>query len=220
MGLIEIRHHFRQVAHAENVNALRDGGFGGVIKRNQKIRNALAAGADGDGERATHRPQSAIERQLAHQHVLIATADGSHRAQDSESHGQIETRAFLAHIGGCKIDGDGFVGVTETGIKQRALDTFPAFAHRCVGHADGDEIARVAAGVHVHLDVNQVRFYSKDSRATGPEKGHSPGSGYSTENVSRVSYIWWPRLSRTASTMVYFPSGWSFARFRFNSPGW
>jgi len=117
MGLIEIRHHFRQVAHPENVHTLRNGGFGGVIKRNQKIRNALAAGADGDGERATHRPQSAIERQFAHQHVFIAMAHGSHRAQDAQSHRQIETRAFLAHIGGRQIDGDGFVRVTEAGIQ-------------------------------------------------------------------------------------------------------
>ena len=99
-------------------------------------------------------------------------ADGSHRAQNAERHRQIETRAFLANIGRRKIDGDGLVGITESGIEQRGLDALAAFAHRRIRHADGDEIARVSAGIHIHLDVDQVRFDSKDSRAAGPEKGH------------------------------------------------
>ena len=183
--------------HAEHPHAFGYRGFGGIIEGNQQIRDALAAGADGDGERAAHRPQSAIKRQFAHQHMLVryVAADGSHRTQDAERHGQIETRAFLADVGGRQVNGHGFVGVTEARIQQRGLDALPALAHGRIGHADSDEIARVAAGVHIHLDVNQVRFDSKDSRTAGPEKGHRLGSGYSTENVSRVSYICWPTLS-------------------------
>ena len=40
------------------------------------------------------------------------------------------------------------------------------------GMPDGDEIARASARIHVHFDVDQVRFDSKDSRTAGPEKGH------------------------------------------------
>ena len=158
--------------HPENSHAFGDRGFGGVVERNQQIRNALAARADSDGERAAHRPQRAIERKFAHQQVFVGAADRSHRAQDPESHRQIEPRALLAHVGRRQIDGDRFVGIAEAGIEQRGLDALAAFAHRRIGHADRDEIARAAAGVHVHLDVDQVRFNSKDSRAAGPEKGH------------------------------------------------
>ena len=101
-----------------------------------------------------------------------ASSHGSHRAQNAERHGQIESRAFLADIGGREVDGDGFVGIAEARIEQGGLDALAALAHGGVGHADRDEIARVAAGVHIHLDVDQVRFDSKDSRTAGPEKGH------------------------------------------------
>ncbi len=104
--------------------------------------------------------------------MFVGSADGAHRAQDAERHRQIETRAFLADVGRRQVDGDGFVRITEAGIEQRGLDALAALAHGRIGHADRDEIARVAAGIHVHLDVDQVRFDSKDSRAAGPEKGH------------------------------------------------
>lgn len=72
-----------------------------------------------------------------------------------------------------EVDGNRFIGVTEAGIQQRRFDAFPALANGSVGHADGDEIAGATAGIHVHLDVDQVRFNPEDSRAARAKQGHT-----------------------------------------------
>ena len=127
--------------------------------------------AGGDGQRPAHRAERAVERQLAHQKMLIGRLRQAHRAQNPDSHGQIEPRAFLANIGRRQVDGDGFVGIAEAGVQQRRLDALPALAHRRIGHAHGDKIARRSV-VHIHFDVDQVRFNAEDSGGAGSEKGH------------------------------------------------
>ena len=82
-------------------------------------------------------------------------------------------------------------------------------------HAATAALTLAATLVAVVLIVRSVPAKAKSaSMNTSVER-----SGYSTENVSRVSYICRPILSRTASTIVYFPSGWSLARFKLSTPG-
>ena len=85
--MIEIRHHFREMPHAEHAHALGNGRFGGVVGGNQEVGNPLTARAYRDRQHAAHGPQRSVKRQFAHQHVLvhmfIGLADRAHRAQDS-----------------------------------------------------------------------------------------------------------------------------------------
>ena len=158
--------------HPEYVDSFGDRGFCCVVGGYQQIRDALAAGAHRDRQHTPHRPKSAIQRQFANQHVLVGGGHRPHRSQDSERHGQIEAGAFLANIGRSKIDGYRLVRIPEAGIQQRRLDPFAALAHRGVRHADRDEVARAPTGIHVHFDVNQVRFDAEHSRTASPKKGH------------------------------------------------
>ncbi len=78
-----------------------------------RVRDTLGARAHRHGERPAHRPYRAIERKLADQQMMIQPRDRPHGAQNSKRHGQIESRAFFAHVGRSKIDRDRFIGDTR-----------------------------------------------------------------------------------------------------------
>ena len=79
----------------------------------------------------------------------------------------------FAHVGRREVDGDGFVGIAESGIDERGLDALAALAHRHVGHTDRDEIARRARLVHVDFDIDQVSIDAVYGSAASLEQRHS-----------------------------------------------
>src|SRR5260370_18578158 len=95
--------------------------------------------------------------------MFVATAYRAHRAENSERHGQVESSSLFANICGSEIDGDRLIGISETRVEQRRFDSFAALPNRGVRHSDGNEIARIAAGIHVDFDVDQMCVDSKDS---------------------------------------------------------
>src|SRR5713226_3391479 len=95
--------------------------------------------------------------------MFVATAHRAHRAENSEGHGEVEPGSFFANIRGSEIDGDRFIWISEARVEQRRFDSFAALAHRGVRHSYSDEVARIAAGIHVDFDVDQVCIDSKDS---------------------------------------------------------
>ncbi len=131
--------------------------------------------------------------------MLVREPYSSHRAENAKRHRKIEARAFFANVGGRKVDGYGFVGIAESGIHQGGLDPLAALTDRRVRHTDSDKVARIAARVHVHFDIDQMSFNAENSRTSSPVQGHavelvgrrmdcSPEwRDYSTENFSRAS---------------------------------
>ena len=86
-----------------------------------QIPDPLPCGrCDRDRERSAHRPHAAVERQLPDEQMLIRARHHAHRAQNPQSHRQIEPRALLAHVGRRQVDGDRFIGVAEARVDQRA----------------------------------------------------------------------------------------------------
>ncbi len=170
---VQVLDHLSQMPHPEHTYAFGDRSFSGVIGWHEQVRNALAARANRDRQRAAHRSKSTIERQFAHQqHVPVGLAHCPHRTQDPQRHRQVEARAFLANIRRREVDGDGLVRIAEARIEQRRFYALAALANRGVRHAYRDEIAGAAAGVHVHFDIDEMRLDPEDSGAAGPEQGH------------------------------------------------
>ncbi|HVN05029.1 MAG TPA: hypothetical protein VMT86_11465 [Bryobacteraceae bacterium] len=169
LRLGQARDHFRQVPQTEDLNSLRNSRFGRVIRRHDEPGHAAALRADCDRQRATHRAQRTIERQFAHKQVFVRGLGDAHGAQDADGHRQIESSAFLAHVGRSQVDGDRLVGITEAGVEQRRLDALAAFAHCRVRHADRDKVARTA-GVHVYFHVDSLRLDAKQRGRTGSKE--------------------------------------------------
>ena len=163
---------FGEMANAKDVDAFDYGGFGGVFQREDEVLHAVAAGANRNGKRPADGADGAIEREFAHGKVAVAIWGETLRAEDAESHGQIETGAFLTHVGGGKIDGDGLVGVSEAGVKKGGFDPLAAFSDGGIGHADQSEIFGHAGFVQVHFDIDGVGVNAVNRRAASFEKSH------------------------------------------------
>src|SRR5579862_6239771 len=95
----------------------------------------------------------------------------THGAEDSKGHRQIESSAFLAHVGRSEVDGHALAGIAEAGIDQGRFDALAAFSNGGVRHADGDELA-AGAGIQVDFDVDQMRIDAEDGGRKGTEQGH------------------------------------------------
>jgi hypothetical protein len=133
--------------------------------------------ANGDGQDTSYSTQRPDERQLSRKQEILACRYTAHGSEDSHGHRQIESRTFFADVGGSQIDRYGFVGISEPGVDQRALDSLPAFANGSVGHTHGHEVPRGPAGVHIHFDVDQVGIDTEYGRTSSAKKGHVPIGG-------------------------------------------
>ncbi len=186
--------HFGQVPHAEYAHPVHHRRLSGVLRRHDQVGDSLFARANGHGKSAAHRPDGAIERKLAHQQMVVQARYRAHRAQNAERHRQIEPRALFAHVRRGEIDGDGFVGVPEPGIDQRALDALAALANRRVGHAYSDEIARRARLVHVDFNIDQMSIDAVYGGAERLEQRHAGGSFTSiAKNADAILKCEFPR---------------------------
>jgi hypothetical protein len=117
LGILEVSHDLRQVAHSENADSFGDPGFGRVAGGDHKVQDAVLPRTGGDGEHSPNRAQCPIERQLPDQQMLVGARHHSHGSQNSDCHGQIEAGALFPHVGRSEVDRDGFVGVAEPGVQ-------------------------------------------------------------------------------------------------------
>src|SRR5581483_2123362 len=84
-----------------------DGRFSRTLLRQDNVPNRSIAREDGNRQRALDRAHTAVERKLTDADdvnktvVLGKIAVG---AKDAERDRQVETRTFLAHVGGREID--------------------------------------------------------------------------------------------------------------------
>src|SRR5581483_8357611 len=99
-----------------------DGGFAGIGFRHHDTSDALFPGTDCGGERTSHRPHAAVERQFAEEELTIQRLAEKRAlaSQNAERHWQIKPGTFLANIGGREIDRDAlWVGEFKAAVFQR-----------------------------------------------------------------------------------------------------
>ena len=174
LRLGEHRDDLGEMADAEDVYAIDDGGLGGIFGGEDQVANFLVAGADGDRKSSANGSNGTVERELSHDEMVVETFEGTHCAQNGEGHGEIETGTFFAELSGGEIDGDGLVGVPEAGVHERGLDALTAFANRVIGGADQHEIAGHTAAEKIDLDVDGMGVDSVHGGTSGLEERHEP----------------------------------------------
>ena len=119
----------------------------------------LAAGFDGDGQRAAHTANAAIEREFADEQAVgnFLLVQPSVGAQDSQGHGQVESLNLPSDVGGRQVDGDVGGRNVVAAVLQRGADPVAAFAHRGVGQSDGVEVIFIGLDAgDVDLDLNDA----------------------------------------------------------------
>ena len=153
-------------------NAFDDGRFPRIGFRHDQGANSLFANAKCRGERAAHRAHAAVEREFAQESVAgkRLAEECSLAAENSQRHGEIESRTFLFDVSRSEVHGDPLrVGEVETAIVEGGLDALAAFLDGDVGQADDVEVAH-ASGANVHLDFDAVGVDSEDGSAEGFEE--------------------------------------------------
>jgi hypothetical protein len=81
-------------------------------------------------------------------------------AEKAVGHGELEGGAFLAHVGGREVDGDGLMaGIIETTIFESGFDALAAFLDGDVRKADDIEISGLAGA---NVDFDEIGFDAVD----------------------------------------------------------
>ena len=152
-------HHFHQRAHGKDIHAVDHRRLASVDLGHQQVGDLLGTRRYGDRQRAADAPQAAIERQLAHHHVIVqlALVQSAIGAKDAERHRQIESRSLFLHVRGSQIDRDVSGRNVVAGILQRRANPLAALANGGIGQAHGREV--VFTKLHarnIDFDIDQI----------------------------------------------------------------
>ena len=122
----------------DDVDVIDDGGFVDVVAGGDDAGEAFVAREDGHAEDAFDGANATIEREFARDHVLLgAVGDGVVGAEDlTEGDGEVERGAFLAEVGGGKVDEGAMGGWLVAAVVNRGADALAAFFNAGVGQAD------------------------------------------------------------------------------------
>jgi len=126
-----------------------------------------AACLDRDWERAANASDPAIEREFADEYAIqwFLFVEPSISAQNSESHGQIKARTFLADVGRCQIHGDVRGRDIVSAIAQRRANAVPTFPDCRVRKSHSMKV------ILVRLDSRDVNFHLDDVRVDSVDSG-------------------------------------------------
>ena len=92
----------------------------------------MLSGRHGQCERAIHRPQVSIQRQLANEYrpALATALHGTIRNQNADRNGEVEGRPDLRKVGGGEIHNHASLRIGATGRRDRRPDPVGALADR------------------------------------------------------------------------------------------
>ena len=167
----EVGDRLGEVAHRHGLDAAQLG----LARRLGGAEDPLEPGAPralGDGERAAHGPDAAVERELADGRVLGEPLGRKlpRRRQHRERDREVEAGSFLAQTGGSEVDGDPLQRPFELRGADAAADAVLGLGAGAVGEPD-DREAREAA-VDVRLDLDAPRLEA-DERVGDGAREHS-----------------------------------------------
>jgi hypothetical protein len=143
---------------ADGIDRLEGSGLGGIGGRQQELARPQRACQIGEGERATHRPQSAVEAQLAAEDAVRHGRGRQVVVGDEQGEGdrQVEVVALLAQVGGGEVDHHRTWRQVVATVADGAAHALAALAHGRVGEADELQLRQAEAGVDLHLDRQRV----------------------------------------------------------------
>src|SRR5262249_12062632 len=132
---IEHSDRVAQRASREDANAVHGGGLASVVARNEQHRDAPTSARETDGERAAHRLDLTVERELADdgEDAESVATHQTRRREDAERNRQVEGGALFADVRGREVYRDAIVREREARVADGGLDALTALAHRWVG---------------------------------------------------------------------------------------
>ncbi len=99
----------------------------------------------------------------------------SHAAGQPQGHGQIESGAFLADVGGREVNCDALaMGKLKAAVAQRGFDALAAFFHGVIRQPDNVKIGH-ARRAYIDLHFDEVSVDAVDGSAERLEE-HNEGS--------------------------------------------
>ena len=143
---LQVGHQGVDVRDAVDRQAARQGGLGGVFRRDEQLLYPGLPGCQGHGQHAGHAPQRAGEGQLA-QKRRVRRGNGQVAAGGQQPHenGQVVHGAGLFLPGGGQIHGDAADGELRSAVLHRRPDPFPGLPYGGVRQAH-DVKGRQSAG--------------------------------------------------------------------------
>ena len=128
---VEVLDRVVQRGDGDDLDARDHAGLGRIRRRHEQRREALPARVQRDREHAAHRPDAAVERQLAHHERAIEPGrlHEAGGAEDADRHRQVEGRALLAELGRGEIYRDPIDRKLEAHVADRGPDAVAALPH-------------------------------------------------------------------------------------------
>ena len=122
----------------------------------------------GRDQRAVHRTQPAVERELAeHEHLARALARQLvARGQDRDRHREVVPRAELGDVAGSEVDHDAPLGPPQLARDDARAHPLARLGDRTIGQADDDRRA-VLAAADAGLDLHELSLDSDRRLAVG-----------------------------------------------------
>ena len=143
--------HFQAIDHSRLTR---------ILHRHKQRLQPHRAGLDGNGQCAFHRQNRAVKPQLTDEHILLGILkiqffQCHHQAN---GHGKVKARAFLPHIGWCKVHHRLLHRHVVAIDIQCGKHPFLALLHSIVGQTHNDEMRHGAVGaVHLHRHRNGIQ---------------------------------------------------------------
>src|ERR1019366_8237062 len=160
-----------------DVDAFNHSGLARVGGGNHQVSDAGGPGGHGDGQHSLHRPQAAVEAQLADQQEVgdVLDVERAVGSENSDGDGQIEAGASLLDVGRGQVDGDAGGRNVEAGVLDGGAHAVAGLADGGVGQADGVELLFVGLDAgEVDLDVDDAGVDAVDGGAAGFEEHRRP----------------------------------------------
>ena len=152
----------RQVRGTQNAQALHHTRLGKVFFGEHQRVEAGTPSGERHRQRSTHRPDRALQTQLAQDRDATQPLAGdlAGRRQDAEGDRQVEGGAVLADVGRGEIHRDALQGKRVAGIGERRVHPLAPFLHRALRQSHRRE-RRQAVG-DVGLDVDEIGIDPQD----------------------------------------------------------
>ena len=154
---IEELHHLREIVHAIDIQVVDHCRLHRIGARQDKAVQLQFAGQNRHGQRALDGPQTAVQRQFAHEHIAVQPLGrnllvGSH---DADGQRQVIGRPFLLDVGGRHVHHHLFAREFVSRLLDGAAHTFGALLDGRVGQAD-DQEPRPPIDRHLNLDPDGI----------------------------------------------------------------
>jgi hypothetical protein len=152
-GAQDVAHRLVERAHRDDAHRFEGGRLAGVGGWQQDLADAKPGAEVGDGQAAPHRPDGAVEPELAAKQPLD---QGRLRqmplaGQQSERDRQVEMVAFLAQVGRRQVDDHHQRLEVETAVADGGAHPLAALPHRRVRQPDDMHLGDPVMDVDLHL---------------------------------------------------------------------